>query len=334
MSVPAQGHHDDDSYGAPEGGHGAGDSAPQGTREHSVTAFRRPDTQGSTAHEHRIKPRNSAGRDLKSAIGVGVGLGAVVLLAIFVIPGGWYPLVALAAAAATWEVHSRLKEHGYVVSLPTVLVGGQVMLWSSLFFGVEGLIAGFVTSVLALMFGRLFYHGRHSAPQNYLRDAAIGVFVLTWIPLFASFAAMLSQISGEAVSGRYYIVTFMLCVIASDTGGYITGVLFGKNPMAPAVSPKKSWEGFAGSVLFGAVTGALCEHFLIHGYWWSGVILGLCLVVCATLGDLVESQFKRELGIKDMSNILPGHGGVMDRLDGMLPSAMVTWLILSWTMPM
>ena len=180
MSVPAQGHHDDDSYGAPEGGHGSGDSAPQGTHEHSVTAFRRPDTQGSTAHEHRIKPRNSAGRDLKSAIGVGVGLGAVVLLAIFVIPGGWYPLVALAAAAATWEVHSRLKEHGYVVSLPTVLVGGQVMLWSSLFFGVEGLIAGFVTSVLALMFGRLFYHGRHSAPQNYLRDAAIGVFVLTW----------------------------------------------------------------------------------------------------------------------------------------------------------
>lgn len=140
MSVPAQGHHDDDSYGAPEGGHGAGDSAPQGTHEHSVTAFRRPDTQGSTAHEHRIKPRNSAGRDLKSAIGVGVGLGAVVLLAIFVIPGGWYPLVALAAAAATWEVHSRLKEHGYVVSLPTVLVGGQVMLWSSLFFGVEGLL--------------------------------------------------------------------------------------------------------------------------------------------------------------------------------------------------
>ena len=125
MSVPAQGHHDDDSYGAPEGGHGAGDSAPQGTHEHSVTAFRRPDMQGSTAHEHRIKPRNSAGRDLKSAIGVGVGLGAVVLLAIFVIPGGWYPLVALAAAAATWEVHSRLKEHGYVVSLPTVLVGGQ-----------------------------------------------------------------------------------------------------------------------------------------------------------------------------------------------------------------
>ena len=205
------------------------------------------------------------------------------------------------------------------------------MLWLSRFFETKGLIAGFVTSVLALMFGRLFYHGRHSAPQNYLRDTAIGVFVLTWIPLFGSFAAMLYLISREGVTGAYFIVTFMLCVIASDTGGYIAGVMFGKTPMAPAVSPKKSWEGFAGSVLFGAVTGALCVHFLVHGVWWSGVLLGLCLVVCATLGDLVESQFKRELGIKDMSRMLPGHGGVMDRLDGMLPSAMVTWVILSWS---
>ena len=330
MSVPAQGHHDDDSYGAPEGGHGAGDSAPQGTHEHSVTAFRRPDTPGSTAHEHRIKPRNSAGRDLKSAIGVGVGLGAVVLLAIFVIPGGWYPLVALAAAAATWEVHSRLKEHGYVVSLPTVLVGGQVMLWSSLFFGVEGLIAGFVTSVLALMFGRLFYHGRHSAPQNYLRDAAIGVFVLTWIPLFGSFAAMMSLLRGhDDVPGSMFIITFMLCVIASDTGGYIAGVMFGSHPMSPTVSPKKSWEGFAGSTISSAVVGALMVSNLLYYDWWWGILLGFGLAVCATLGDLLESQFKRELGIKDMSGMIPGHGGVMDRLDGMLPSAMVTWLVLS-----
>src|SRR5699024_2559438 len=100
-------------------------------------------------------------------------------------------------------------------------------------------------------------------------------------------------------------------------------------PMAPAVSPKKSWEGFAGSILLGSLTGALAVHFLLHHHWWLGVILGICLVICATLGDLVESQFKRDLGIKDMSNLLPGHGGLMDRLDGMLPSAMVTWLILS-----
>jgi len=124
-------------------------------------------------------------------------------------------------------------------------------------------------------------------------------------------------------------VTFMLCVVASDTGGYIAGVMFGSRPMAPAVSPKKSWEGFIGSVIGGVVTGALTVSLLLGEAWWIGALMGLGLVICATLGDLVESQFKRELGIKDMSNLLPGHGGLMDRLDGMLPSAMVTWLVLS-----
>lgn len=100
--------------------------------------------------------------------------------------------------------------------------------------------------------------------------------------------------------------------------------------MAPAVSPKKSWEGFIGSALFGMVVGALAVAFLLEHHWWLGVLLGLGLVVCATLGDLVESQFKRDLGIKDMSKLLPGHGGMMDRIDGMLPSSMVTWLILSF----
>src|SRR5699024_4333220 len=126
------------------------------------------------------------------------------------------------------------------------------------------------------------------------------------------------------------ILVFMLCVVASDTGGYITGVMFGSHPRAPAVSPKKSREGLAGSISFGMVTGALSIHFLLEREASAGGIMGLGLVVCATVGDLVESQFKRELGIKDMSNILPGHGGLMDRLDGMLPAAMVTWLAISF----
>jgi cytidylyltransferase family len=121
----------------------------------------------------------------------------------------------------------------------------------------------------------------------------------------------------------------MLCVVASDVGGYAAGVMFGAHPMAPAVSPKKSWEGFAGSVLFGMITGALSVHFLLHDDWRIGLVLGVGLVICASLGDLVESQFKREFGIKDMSAILPGHGGLMDRIDGMLPAAMATWLLIN-----
>ena len=305
---------------------------------------------------HIPKPKNSAGRDLKVAIPVGIGLFTIVLLAIFVIPFGWYPLVALAIFSGQWEVITRVTEAGYVVQRWCLLFGGQLMLWLSWPFGTTGLVSGFVAAVLLLMFSRLFYAGpaaeqRHpqqsldsgasaqpdqsekqgkQGPKNYVRDTSMGVFILTWIPLFGSFAAMMSLLRGhDDVPGSMFIITFMLCVIASDTGGYIAGVMFGSHPMAPTVSPKKSWEGFAGSTISSAVVGALMVGNLLYYDWWWGVLLGFGLAVCATLGDLLESQFKRELGIKDMSNMVPGHGGVMDRLDGMLPSAMVTWLVLS-----
>ncbi|NME88186.1 phosphatidate cytidylyltransferase [Corynebacterium stationis] len=272
------------------------------------------------------KPKNSAGRNLPVAIGVGIGLGALVIFAMWAGQLAWYIVVAAAVAVAMWEVLTRLREHSYHLPRTLMILGGQAMVWSSWPLETKGLMAVYVISVLALMFGRLFHNGRHRPPINYLRDTSVGVFVLTWIPMFGSFAAMLSATSQGAAT----ILVFMLCVVASDTGGYITGVMFGSHPMAPAVSPKKSWEGFAGSIVFGMVTGALSIHFLLEREAWVGAIMGLGLVVCASLGDLVESQFKRELGIKDMSNILPGHGGLMDRLDGMLPAAMVTWVAISF----
>ena len=272
------------------------------------------------------KPKNSAGRNLPVAIGVGIGLGALVIFAMWAGQLAWYIVVAAAVAVAMWEVLARLREHSYHLPRTLMILGGQAMVWSSWPLETKGLMAVYVISVLALMFGRLFHNGRHRPPINYLRDMSVGVFVLTWIPMFGSFAAMLSATSQGAAT----ILVFMLCVVASDTGGYITGVMFGSHPMAPAVSPKKSWEGFAGSIVFGMVTGALSIHFLLEREAWVGAIMGLGLVVCASLGDLVESQFKRELGIKDMSNILPGHGGLMDRLDGMLPAAMVTWVAISF----
>ena len=272
------------------------------------------------------KPKNSAGRNLPVAIGVGIGLGALVIFAMWAGQLAWYLVVAAAVAVAMWEVLTRLREHSYHLPRTLMILGGQAMVWSSWPLETKGLMAVYVISVLALLFGRLFHNVRHRPPINYLRDMSVGVFVLTWIPMFGSFAAMLSATSQGAAT----ILVFMLCVVASDTGGYITGVMFGSHPMAPAVSPKKSWEGFAGSIVFGMVTGALSIHFLLEREAWVGAIMGLGLVVCASLGDLVESQFKRELGIKDMSNILPGHGGLMDRLDGMLPAAMVTWVAISF----
>lgn len=285
--------------------------------------------QRDTGESSASRPK--AGRDLKTAIGVGVGLGALTLVCMLVFPILWYPLVAVFLGLGTWEVCTRLRDQGFVIPRVLLILMGQAMIWASWPFGAKGLVAAYVLGVLALMYGRLFRHGTHSAPQNYVRDTAVGIFVLTWIPMFGAFAAMISRIDadGAAPKGSLYIVTFMLCVVASDVGGYTAGVLFGKHPLAPVVSPKKTWEGFLGSLIGGIVVGTLCVTLLLHHRWWMGPILGVLLVICATLGDLVESQFKRELGIKDMSNFLPGHGGVMDRLDGMLPAATVTWLILT-----
>ncbi|MFW9030355.1 phosphatidate cytidylyltransferase [Corynebacterium striatum] len=285
-----------------------------------------------TSESNRLlpKPKNGAGRNLPAAVGVGVGLGALVVLAVWLGPFAWYLVVAAAVAVAMWEVLTRLREHSFFIPRTLLIILGQAMVWISWPLGAPGLVAVYVVAVLALMFGRLFHNGRHRPPINYLRDMSVGLFVLTWIPLFATFAAMLSRVETPFASGAASIVAFMLCVVASDTGGYVAGVMFGAHPMAPAVSPKKSWEGFLGSVIFGVITGALSVKLLLHHDAWVGAIMGLGLVFCATLGDLVESQFKRELGIKDMSQILPGHGGLMDRLDGMLPSAMVTWVAVNF----
>lgn len=274
------------------------------------------------------KPKNGAGRDLKQAIGVGVLLGALVLLCLQS-PWSWYPLVATAIGLATYEVWRRLYEAGYVLPLVTLVLGSQLMVYLSWPFGTTGLVAGFALSVLLLMITRLFHHGRKSPPHNYVRDTAVGIFILTWIPLFGAFAAMLSRMQNDEVAGSSFIFTFMLSVVASDIGGYVFGVFFGTHAMAPAVSPKKSWEGFVGSVVFSTAAGIASVIFLLGGPFWVGILLGVGLAACATLGDLVESQFKRDLGIKDMSGMLPGHGGLMDRMDGLLPAAMITWVVLN-----
>lgn len=283
-------------------------------------------------HSRRVqlpRPKNSAGRNLPAAIAVGVALAALVLVATYVGPVMWYPVVCVAAAMAMWEVLTRLRENGYGVYRFVMIVLGLCMIVSTWQFSYPGLLATFTISALMIMFARLFYHGRHTPPHNYLRDTAVSIFILVWIGLFGSFAAMISRLETPHVSGSYFIVTFILCVVASDVGGYVAGVLFGSHPMAPAVSPKKSWEGFAGSVTFGAIAGVLSGIYLLSSPWWAGLVFGLGIVVCATLGDLVESQFKRELGLKDMSGLLPGHGGLMDRIDGILPAAAATWLLMN-----
>ena len=157
------------------------------------------------------------------------------------------------------------------------------------------------------------------------------MFTAAYVPLLCSFAALMVVAPRRR---RPRARRSCICVVASDVGGYTAGVIAGKHPMAPTISPKKSWEGFAGSQVAGMVGGrARASVFLLNGPWWAGVLTGALLVVCATLGDLIESLIKRDLGIKDMGTLLPGHGGLLDRLDSLLPTALVAWAVLSLLVP-
>ncbi|MHA6625885.1 phosphatidate cytidylyltransferase [Pseudonocardia sichuanensis] len=266
-----------------------------------------------------------AGRDLVAAIAVGVGLGVVILASLLVERHLFVGVLALSTAVATWELAGALRRGaGIEVPLPILLVGGQAMIWSSWPFGLQGLGAAFALTALAVLLWRM-----RAGAAHYVRDATAGLFTAAYVPLFCSFAVLM--LVAEDGLGR--VLTFMLCGVASDVGGYAAGVLLGRHPMAPTISPKKSWEGFGGSQLVGMVAGALCVHFLLGGAWWAGALTGALLVTCATLGDLIESMVKRDLGIKDMSTLLPGHGGLLDRLDSLLPTAVVAWVLLSIVVP-
>ena len=271
------------------------------------------------------KKTSRAGRDLPAAIGVGVVLGAIAIGVLLFAPIGWLPVLAVAIPIATYEVVRRLGEAGYALPVIPLLIGGQAMIWLSWPYGVAGTLGAYGGTIVVCMVWRLVGQGLREQPVNYLRDISATVLLATWVPLFASFSALL--IFQEDGGVRTFIV--IVTVVFADIGGYVAGVLFGKHLMVPAISPKKSWEGLGGSLLFGVAAAVLSVTFLLGKPAWVGVPLGLMLVITGVLGDLVESQVKRDLGIKDMGTLLPGHGGVMDRIDAMLPSAVAGWIVLT-----
>lgn len=271
------------------------------------------------------KKTSRAGRDLPAAIAVGAVLGAMAIGTLLFAPIWWLPLLAIAIGIATHEVIRRLREHGYQLPTLALLIGGQAMIWLTWPFGVAGLLGAYGGTVVVCMVWRLVGQGLDQQPVNYLRDIAATVLLATWVPLFAAFTALLIF----ADHGGVRVFTVIATVVFADIGGYVAGVLFGKHLLAPAISPKKSWEGLGGSLLFGVTAAVLIVEFLLGKPGWVGVPLGVLLVITGVLGDLVESQVKRDLGIKDMGTLLPGHGGIMDRIDAMLPSAVVGWIVLT-----
>ncbi len=284
-----------------------------------------PSHVADTPVDEPPKKAGRAGRNLPAAIAVGVVLGALAIGSLLFAPTWWLALLGIFIAIATYEVISQLRTAGYSVPALPLLVGGQAMIWLSWPFGVEGTLGAYGGTVVVCMIWRLVGQGLNHQPVNYLRDMSASVLLATWVPLFASFSALL--IFQE--NGGIRTFTVIVTVVFADIGGYTAGVLLGKHLMAPAISPKKSWEGLGGSLLFGIVAAVLSVAFLMDKPAWVGLPLGLMLVITGVLGDLVESQVKRDLGIKDMGSILPGHGGVLDRIDAMLPSAVAGWIVLT-----
>ncbi len=276
------------------------------------------------------KDHGRAGRDLKAAVGSAVVLLCAIAASLFFWKPAFMVIVAVAVVVAIWELRKGLMAKDIDLPEQPLMLGGVVMVVVAYLWGAPALVTATAVSALVTMLWLL-----RRGIEGYVTTATASVFTLIYVPFLGSFVALLLAEGGrdgggldnDGVAG---IITFIGVTIASDIGGYVAGVLFGKHPMAPVISPKKSWEGFAGSMLFTVAAGWALVVYLLDGDWWVGVLLGLIAVVMATLGDLCESVMKRDLGIKDMSQVIPGHGGLMDRLDSLLATIAPIWLLLHY----
>ncbi|QBX54157.1 phosphatidate cytidylyltransferase [Nocardioides seonyuensis] len=279
------------------------------------------------------KDHGRAGRDLPAAITSAVVLVGLILLSLLFWKTAFMAIVAVAVVVAVWELHRGLSAQGIDIPEQPLMVGGAAMVVLAYFWGPPALVTATAVTSLILMLWLL-----RRGVDGYVRNATAAVFTLVYVPFLASFVALLLAEGGTTPGlgfdphdiGMRGVVTFITMTVASDIGGYAAGVLFGKHPMAPVISPKKSWEGFAGSLVTCVAVGIGLVVWLLDGDWWIGILLGLIAVVMATLGDLCESVMKRDLGIKDMSQIIPGHGGLMDRLDSLLATVAPIWLVLHY----
>ncbi|MDQ0725579.1 phosphatidate cytidylyltransferase [Microbacterium sp. W4I20] len=265
----------------------------------------------------RIKQRT--GRDLILATVIGLAFGAALLASLLFIKALFVPFALAAALLGVWELTRALRASGRRVDVVPQLIAAAVLVlaayfaepwlsWVVVFVSVAFVIVWRLVGQMVAQDGRTY--------GDVLADAVIGGFVQIYVPFLAGVALILLVQEG----GQWWVLSFIAIAVAADTGAYAAGLAFGRHPMAPKISPKKTWEGFGGAVLASLAAGVLLAMFLLDLPWWAGLIIGASILLTATLGDLGESMLKRDLGIKDMSSWLPGHGGLLDRLDSILPS--------------
>ncbi|WEK14524.1 MAG: phosphatidate cytidylyltransferase [Candidatus Microbacterium phytovorans] len=266
----------------------------------------------------RINART--GRNLLLATLIGLAIGAAVLGSLLWVKWLFLLFAIPVCLLGVFEFSRALQTAGRRVDLwPQLAMGAVIMVagfaeghwthWVTTFAAVAFLI---VWRMLAQMSAR---DGRRYG------DVVSDVLVAGFIPLYVPFLASLTLVLLRQDGGEFWLLAMIVVVVVADTGAYASGLAFGRHPMAPRISPKKTWEGFAGAAVVAIGSGVALALLLLHVPWWAGVLFGVVILASATVGDLGESMIKRDLGIKDMSSWLPGHGGVLDRLDSILPSA-------------
>ncbi len=260
-----------------------------------------------------------AGRKLIPSIGVSLSLVTIVWATLAYHRAIFAFLVAVAVILGIREIARAFALAKTFISEPALIVATLALVIATWRGGVAGLAVATAISLPNLLILLL-----RKGPDGFVKSATATSLVLIYLPFLAGFLVLLARPS----DGLSRVMTFVILVSCNDTFGYLVGVLFGRHPLAPTISPKKSWEGFAGSIVFTVAGGALSFHYLLHLHWWIGAIIGLMVVFTATSGDLIESAMKRDLSLKDMGSILPGHGGILDRLDSVLLTAPALWLAL------
>jgi phosphatidate cytidylyltransferase len=264
------------------------------------------------------------GRNLPVAAAVGLVMGGLALLTLFTVKATFLLYVGALVSVALLELSRALGTRGIRLPLAPIAAGGAAMFTLAYWSGSQATLAAMALTVVLLLAWRLY-----GGASGYLRDLTAGLFTLTYLPLMAVFVSLMLA----RPDGARRALMFLVLTVCSDVGGYFAGILIGRHQLAPAISPKKTWEGLGGSIAACLAGGAILLPWLLHGRVWQGLILGAAAAGVATLGDLVESMIKRDLQLKDMGSVLPGHGGILDRLDSLLVMAPAVWLLLTIFIP-
>ena len=265
-------------------------------------------------------PKIKAGRNLPAAVASGLVLAILVIVSLVTIKWLFGVLAVAALLVAVHEFVSVLRSKGIHVARTPVYIATAAIPSAAYLWGLEAQLAATGIAILAVMMWRL----RRGA-QGLVADISVSVMLVAYLPFMAAFL----MLTLSADNGPWRVFVFILLTVSNDIGGYAVGVLFGKHPIAPQISPKKSWEGLFGSVVLQSVVGIVAFIYIFDAPWWQGLIAGVVLTVSATGGDFIESAVKRDLGVKDMGTVVPGHGGIMDRLDSLVPNAFVSWVLFS-----